>query len=161
MFKAGGEDFFNASFSSHRAQSQFNANNTLSGLDSQLTQSPFEELGKLYQFAVTCIWALEHRNPTLGEKDVTAERKANREYRGLPPISNDPKFVKGRGGNPKSNEGEIPKSVNAMTCHQKRKAMSVPPNSIAVKCMCVGASSTKGLYRNYWIATLSFTTVVT
>ena len=84
MFEADNEDFFNISFSSHRTQNQFSANDTLSGLDSQLSKPPYEELRTLYHFAVTCIRPLEHRIPTLSEKDVSAERKVNREYRGLP-----------------------------------------------------------------------------
>ena len=39
MFEADNEDFFNISFSSHRTQNQFSANDTLSGLDSQLNKS--------------------------------------------------------------------------------------------------------------------------
>ena len=85
MFQAGGNNFFNTTFSSNQAHNHFDINDTLAGLDSELMQTPMEELGKLYEFSVKCIRALEHRIQTLGDQDISFERNNNRIYRGLPP----------------------------------------------------------------------------
>ena len=85
MFQAGGNDFFNTTFSSNQAHNHFDINDALAGLDSELMQTPMEELGKLYEFSVKCIRALEHRIPTLGVQDISFERNNNRIYRGPPP----------------------------------------------------------------------------
>ena len=107
-----------------------------------MSKSPFQELEILFQFPITCIRALEHRIPTLSDNDIIAERKIDREYQGVPPIHSDVKFSEGvaagktTGMTSKGNEGHIQQTFMAMTSRQNKCALSVPLNSMAVKCLC-------------------------
>ena len=63
-----------------------NPNSVSMTLNSQRCQTPYLDMRVQYHFATAYIRALEHRIVFLSEVDVLAERRVNREYRGLPPI---------------------------------------------------------------------------